>query len=55
LLARTATPPGSFWHCSASAAGHWTHFEEERAYLFGIGIPAGFFPALATSGRGDLT
>lgn len=30
-------------------------FEEERAYLFGIGIPAGFLPGARELGRGDLT
>jgi hypothetical protein len=29
-------------------------FEEERAYLFGIGIPAGFLPSARELGRGDL-
>jgi hypothetical protein len=30
-------------------------FEEERAYLFGIGIPAGFLPSARELGRVDLT
>ena len=30
-------------------------FEEERAYLFGIGIPAGFLPSARELGHGDLT
>jgi hypothetical protein len=29
-------------------------FEQERAYLFGIGIPAGFLPSARELGRGDL-
>jgi len=29
-------------------------FEEERAYLFGIGIPAGFLPSARELGRSDL-
>ncbi len=30
-------------------------FEEERACLFGIGIPAGFLPSARQLGRDDLT
>ena len=30
-------------------------FEDERAYLFGIGIPAGFLPSARELGRDDLT
>jgi hypothetical protein len=30
-------------------------YEEERAYLFGIGIPAGFLPSARELGRVDLT
>jgi hypothetical protein len=30
-------------------------FEDERAHLFGIGIPAGFLPAGRELGRSDLT
>ncbi len=30
-------------------------FEEERAYLFGIGIPAGYLPSARELGRADLT
>ncbi len=30
-------------------------FEDERAYLFGIGIPAGFLPSARELGRSDLT
>jgi hypothetical protein len=29
-------------------------FEDERAYLFGIGIPAGFLPSAHELGRADL-
>jgi hypothetical protein len=29
-------------------------FEQERGYLFGIGIPAGFLPSARELGRGDL-
>jgi len=29
-------------------------FEEERAYLFGIGIPAGFLPSARELARSDL-
>ena len=29
-------------------------FEEERSYLFGIGIPAGFLPSAREIGRDDL-
>ncbi len=29
-------------------------FEEERSYLFGIGIPAGFLPGAREFGRDDL-
>jgi hypothetical protein len=29
-------------------------FEEERAYLSGIGIPAGFLPSARELGRTDL-
>jgi hypothetical protein len=29
-------------------------FEEERAYLFGIGIPAAFLPTAREFGRDDL-
>ena len=30
-------------------------YEEERSYLFGIGIPAGFLPTARELGRDDLT
>jgi hypothetical protein len=30
-------------------------FEEERAYLFGIGIPAGSLPSARELGRNDIT
>lgn len=30
-------------------------FEEQRAYLFGIGVPAGFLPSARDLGRVDLT
>jgi hypothetical protein len=30
-------------------------YEEERSYLFGIGIPGGFLPAARELGRDDLT
>jgi hypothetical protein len=30
-------------------------FEDERAYLFGVGIPAGFLPSARELGRSDLT
>jgi hypothetical protein len=30
-------------------------FEDERAYLFGIGIPGGFLPSARELGRSDPT
>jgi hypothetical protein len=30
------------------------NFEEQRSYLFGIGIPAAFLPGARELGRGDL-
>ena len=29
-------------------------FEEQRAYLFGAGVPAGFLPSASELGRADL-
>jgi hypothetical protein len=31
-----------------------SRFEEERSYLYGIGIPAGFLPSARELGRDDL-
>ncbi|GAA2078393.1 hypothetical protein [Actinomadura alba] len=36
--------------------GHRTQrrYEEERAFLFGLGVPAGFLPAASALGLDDL-
>lgn len=52
------TDPGTVRHLLAMltfGCGTLSRFEAERAYLSGIGIPAGFLPSARELGRTDLS
>jgi hypothetical protein len=55
---RARTDPGTARSILAMltiACRNLDSFEEQRSYLFGIGIPAAFLPTAREFGRGDLT